>query len=230
MNAQLHLDDNWASYFDPSTDTLHFQNLESQNLEFKVKVRNFRDPYFTPDVIMTNEKTVLYTDINNKGVPAILKYDRNEKNVTVLLKSAMATQRLDFCQNASNIFIMEFGVKESNRGTVITQIIKENLNIDNANVIYQSRYNDLGSLICKNQNELYFVKNTYEKTGRRTSEAARLNLKNKSVEILSDLKFVSHIMRFDESLLIPLKGEYYVLKGKSNLSRSDNIEIQKQDN
>lgn len=220
LSPKLHLEDTWMSWFNPYSRKLKFINIKSPTLTFEIKVRNVLNAYFFPEVVMLDEKTALYTDINNKGVPAILKYTRRDKKVKVIFKSASVSQRIELCKNNDHLFVAEFGFNNSPRGSIIAKVALKNFNIDRADIVYQSRQNDFGNIVCGfKQDHLYFIKNISKIGGRVESEVNAFNHIKKSSRIISDLKYVSQLIFMDGRLLVPFRGDYYVLEGDTDLTK-----------
>ena len=66
---------------------------------------------------------------------------------------------------------------------------------------------------------IYFVKtmNQDKALNFKVTEAVKLTLKTQKIESKSDLKHVTQLIEMDGRVLIPLRGEFYVLEGKFNL-------------
>jgi len=220
LNPKIHLNDTWMNWFNPYSRKLTFINIKSPTLNFEIKIQNILNAYFFPEVIMLDEKTVLYTDINNKGIPAILRYTRRDKKVNVIFKSASVSQRVELCKNDNHLFVAEFGFNNSPRGSIIAKVPLKNFNIDRADIVYQSRQNDFGNIVCDfKQDHLYFIKNISKIGGRIESEVNAFNHVKKSSRIISDLKYVSQLIFMDGRLLVPFRGDYYVLEGETDLTK-----------
>ncbi|MCO4792499.1 MAG: hypothetical protein KC493_02210 [Bacteriovoracaceae bacterium] len=218
-SPKLHLNDTWMSWFNPYTRNVSFINIKSPTLNFKVKIKNTLNAYFRPDVVMLNEKEVLYTDINNKGIPAILQYSRKLKRVKAIFKSASSSQRIELCKNDKSLFVGEFGFNNSPRGSIIAKVNLKKFNIDKADIVYQSRMNDFGNIKCSfKKDHLYFIKNISKIGGRVESEVNAFNHVKKSSRIISDLKYVSQLLAMDGRLLVPFRGVFYVLEGDTDLT------------
>lgn len=220
LNPKLHLEDTWMSWFNPYSRKLTFTNIKSPTLNFEIKIQNILNAYFFPETIMLDEKSVLYTDINNKGIPAILKYTRRDKKINVIFKSASISQRIELCKNDTHLFVAEFGFNNSPRGSIIAKVPLKKFNIDRADIVYQSRQNDFGNIVCEfKQDHLYFIKNISKIGGRIESEVNAFNHIKKSSRVISDLKYVSQLIFMDGRLLVPFRGDYYVLEGDTDLTK-----------
>lgn len=222
QNVQLHFGGSWYSFYSASERKIFFQNFSSNALRFNIEMQNRINPYFIPRVEMLNDSTVVYTDIGTRGNQAVIKLNRGNNEAEVLLQASSPNQQIDICLLNNQLIIQEIGTMDSNNGSLIHRIPTNNLSIDNSETFYQSRHNDLGSLTCDQEGDLvYFVINTQEKTGRRTSEVAKINPLNGEVSIETQLNFVTQLIQMDKSLLIPLRDEVYVLKGQSDFTSFD---------
>ena len=68
-SPQFHLDESWISFFNSYKKIITFQNLDTNEMVLKVKISNKINPYFFPEKAMLNNKSIIYTDINSKGIP-----------------------------------------------------------------------------------------------------------------------------------------------------------------
>lgn len=224
LSPQLHLDDSWASFFNPYQQKLVFKNLNSPALEFTIKTKNEINPFFIPQVIMLSPKIILYTDINNKGINGILQHNRATKEIKPIFKSAHSAQKIELCLGYDNLFIGEFGINDNENGSIIAKVSLKNFNVDKADVIYQSKNNDFGNLKCKfRKNFLYFIKNTATVGGRIESDVFSLQHKQKVIKKISKIKYVSQLITMSNRLLVPYRSEFYVLEGEADTSTSDKL-------
>lgn len=220
----LHVEDKWFSYFNSFNKLLTIQSPLSEKLKHQVKLANNKNPYFIPEVIMTDTDTALYTDINKEGIPGILTFKLNSKKIKLLHKSASSTKRIELCINSENIYIMEYGLDPIDKGTTIYKLSKDNLSMNKAKSIYTSEENDLGSLICElNQEHLYFIKTYRNSTGKLTYDAFKVSTDGKKSEKLSSVNFATNLFLLDQKLLLPYQDKYYIIEGKNNLTEFDKI-------
>lgn len=220
-NPQLHLKDRWLSYFVPRKKEIRLKNIMTKTPELSIKLFNPVNPYFTPQVIMPTPDTVFYTDINKQGYMAIQMYTLSEKKITTVYKAKFAGIRLDFCKLKEELFIGEFSYDGINRGSSILKLkLFNNPGFKKFSTLYQSPLPDIGHLTCS-EDDLYFIKTTEynENINSRKSEAASLALKNNKVKILTELNYVTNIVKMDGTILIPFRHKYYVAHGKSLLNQ-----------
>jgi hypothetical protein len=222
LSPRLHMDDSWVSYFNPYQNVLVFKNLITPALEFSIKIKSSLNPFFIPQVVMLNDKEILYTDVNNKGINGILKYDRSLKTIKPIFKSAYAAQKIEICLGYDNLFIGEFGMNDNTSGSIIAKVNLKKFDVDKADIVYQSRNNDFGSMKCHfRKNYLYFIKNISKIGGRIESDVFSFHHKKKIEKRLSKLKYVSQLISMGEKLLIPYRGKFYVLLGSKDMTKSD---------
>ena len=222
LEPRLHLNDTWVSYFNPYQNKIVFKHLITTALEFSITVKSSLNPYFIPPVIMLSDTEIIYTDVNNKGINGILKYDRSLKKIKPIFKSAYAAQKIELCLGYNNLFIGEFGINDNTSGSIIAKVDLKKFDVDKAEVIYQSRKNDFGNIKCHfKQDFLYFIKNISKTGGRIESDVFSFHHKRKVEKRLSNLKYVSQLISMGQKLLIPYRGKYYVLLGIDDMTKAD---------
>lgn len=222
QDSRLHLQGRWVSFFYPHEKKIQFQNTETPALRFAVQLRNEINPYFIPEVVMLSDSIIIYTDIGRRGYQGILNFNRSTEEVDLLIQASKETQHIALCRLEEFLVIQEIGTQMSNDGSSIHTLSINSLDIDQLNTIYQSKYNDLGSLLCDSEDNLiYFVKKTKAQTGRRTSDVYSLSPSSQEIERQTNFRFVTEIIQMDQSLLVPFRDNIYVLKGQSDYTSMD---------
>lgn len=217
----LHLNGQWLSFYNRVDKIIRFQNFSTPALNFNIQTQSQGHPYFTPQAKMLNERHMAYTDINQDNVQGLLIFDRQEGEITTLFTTSSSTQHLNICSFEDTLIIQEVSIQGGRFGSLIHKVPISNLKIDALETIYQSAHNDLSTLICDRQdNAIYFIQNTREKTGRNTTDVARIarSEENYPVEVLTQLNFVTQLIKVDGSLLIPYREDIFVLRGQSDLT------------
>ena len=220
-NPQLHLDDNWVSFYQPITKVIQFLNLRSSALSFEIKISNPFNPYFVPYVVMPNNNTVIYTDLNKSGHSGVVYYDKITKKNSVLYKGSNPATKHELCFSGENLFFGEFGVNELYSGSIISKLKAKALDFSKREILYESRLNDIGNIHC--EGSLMFVKNLFTERKKLAYEVVELNILDKKIKTISDINFASHIIDMDGVLLMPHLGKYYVLKGKGDFTKNDRL-------
>lgn len=218
LNPKLHLRDEWISYFDIQKNSVHIQNLVTQK-KFEFILSKKRNPFFVPDVEMISERAVVYTDINEQGYTALVSYDLQSMKSNIVYKSTQTATRLELCQSEGYLAIGEFPYEGVSRGSKIMTIrINEIVNLAGYETIYNSVEQDTGNIVCR-PDSIFFVKTfAHDKElNLKTTDVARFDLKTRNLQTKSDLKYVTQIVEMDNRVLIPFRGEFFVLEGTSNL-------------
>ncbi len=224
VDPKLHLNDEWISYFSAKSRELNLQNISNSVLSFKLKLNNIRNPYFQPFVGMIDSGTVLYTDLNELGIMGLLLFNRKENKSSLVAKVDRADQVFDFCLNDQFIYRLERGINDSTFGTRLHQYQKTDLKLENSILLYQSALNDLGQIDCHaDPTKVYFIKNTSEKSDDARYEVASVTLQTKKIDVLSDLNYATQMINLDGRILIPYRGQYYVIIGDSDLTEEDRL-------
>ncbi|MCY4524573.1 MAG: hypothetical protein OXB84_07535 [Halobacteriovoraceae bacterium] len=212
ISPRLHMRDTWASFFTTKDQTIHFKNIDGPLLKFDIKLFNKINPYFIPQVVMLDDRRILYTDLNQKGLAGVLLYDRQKKQIKPLFKVESINKKIELCFH-KKLYMGIFSLDHTNPGSKIHNIPLDSLDFDNEHVIYQSEKNDLGNLICNlDEKQLYFIQNQTNNEGRQSFEVVEFSLNNKKTKTLSDVKYASQIIQMDGRPLLVYRGKYYILK------------------
>ena len=218
-NPQLHLKDTWISYYQPISKTIHFVNLKSNALKFEIKISNPFNPYFIPYVVMPNNNTVIYTDLNKSGVSGVVYYDKITKKNSVLYKGSNPSTKHELCLNGDSLYLGEFGLNELFSGSIISKLKAKAIDFSKREILYESSLNDIGNIYC--DDTLLFVRNLSKERKKLAYEVVELTISDKKIKTISDINFASNIIDMDGVLLMPHLGKYYVLKGKGDFTKND---------
>lgn len=216
--AKLHLRDEWVTYYNVLDKVIHIQNLLTQK-KYEIKLTKKANPFFIPEVEMLNERSLAYTEINEAGYSALITFDLQEKKSTVSYKSAQTGTRLELCQSDDYVGIGEFPYDGVSRNSKISFVKRSDyINLAGSVSLYNSVEQDIGNMVCLPAS-IYFVKTmTHDRTlNHRITEAVRLDLKTQNIEAKSELKNVHQLVEMDGRVLIPFRGQFYVIEGASNL-------------
>lgn len=212
---RLHLNDDWLTYFDPKTQTIHIQFLPVAKQHYIIRLSQKHNKFFYPEILMLDSETVMYTDINSKGHSALLSYNLVNNKVTVLLKAELNGTRMELCSNDKYAALGEFSYPGARRGTSIRLMTwKVVPGLNGFTEVYKSVDNDIGQMICDSK-KIWFVKTVSEdrELNGTVTEAATLSISNSKVEIKSSMEHVNNLIEMSGRILLPLRGETYVLSG-----------------
>lgn len=216
--SKLHLGDEWLTFFDPLQKIIHVQNLLTKK-EFKIKVSKKANPFFVPEVEMLAPELIYYTDINESGYSALVAYNLATQKSTIIYKSAQTATRLELCQSTGHLVLGEFPYDGVVRGSQIQYATVSSLLASGGfTTAYNSVDQDIGNMVCLPE-AVYFVKtlNQDRELNYKVTEAVKLTLKTQKIETKSNLKHVAQLVEMDGRILIPMRGEFFVLEGTSNL-------------
>jgi hypothetical protein len=217
-NAKLHLKDEWISFFHQETRVIHIQNLVTQK-KYEIKLSGKTQPFFLPDVEMISSKTIVYTDLNEAGYAALISYDFESLNSTVIYKTNQNASRLEICKSSDYLALGEFPYEGVSRGSKIQTLpLTDSINLAGFTTAYSSIEQDVGNIVCLPQ-KIYFVKtmNHDKVLNHKVTEAVMLDLKSQNVEAKSELKSVSQILEMDQRVIIPFRGQLLVIEGTANI-------------
>lgn len=217
--AKLHLKDEWLTYYDILKKVLMIENLVTQK-KYQIKLSKKPNPFFLPEVVMISPRTIVYTDINENGYAALVSYDLQTQKSVVNYKSTQNATQLELCMSDDYLAVGEFPYDGVTRGSKIQTIkLTPTMNLSGLSSVYNSVEQDIGNMVCT-KNAIFFVKtiNHDKELNYKVTEAVRLDLKTQKLEVKSDLKHVAQLVEMDGRVLIPMRGEFHVLEGRSNLS------------
>lgn len=219
ISGKLHQGDEWVSYYHPIDKTLTLQNVLTQK-KFLIQLQAKMNPFFRPEVEMMSSDSVFYTDINDQGYAALISYNLLTKTSSVVHKAPQTATRIELCSDGNYVAVGEFPYEGVNRGSKILYYKnKSTTNISGYSTIYTSVDQDLGNIVCAPKG-VYFIK-TMSQDKRLTSkitEAVLLDPNSGKVEAMTSLKHVTQLLEMDGRILIPDRGDFYVLEGRSNIS------------
>lgn len=217
--ARLHLGDEWVTYFKPKAREIVVQNLVTEK-KFTILLSPKPTTFFTPMVAMVNSETVVYTDVNDKGVAGVIAYNLKTAKSSILVKATQTGTRMEICQGEGYLAIGEFPYEGVTRKSQILMVkTSSGANLANYETLYSSIDQDLGNMACS-WKALYFVKTLQQdpKLGTKKTEIAEVELKTGKVKVRTDLNYVSQVLNMDGRILAPFRGEFYVLEGEANLA------------
>jgi hypothetical protein len=227
LSPQLHLNDTWLSFYDPYTKLVHFKKTDNQTINFSIRSAN-KNPYFIPHVLFIDNNTVIYLDLNKQGVPGLVQYKLNSKEIFILQKFSSPNLKIEICLKNNSIITGEFALDPLEGGAKITSRQISDLTPDGISTLYESPKTDIGNIQCNlPDNNIYFIQRIFKGQAQDYYEAVQLDLTTKNIKVLSDLKFTTQLVTMDDKLLTPYNGKHYVLKGKSDMTQFDLLQPKK---
>lgn len=222
--AALHLSDNWVSYYDNYTRLITFENTANSALKFTIKLNNRINPYFTPQVIMSDEDTIYYTDLSETGAVGLLQFKRTTGKAEIIYKANSPMLKAEICLHKNSLVMGLFGINYSKDGTIISKASLPLVDFSKREAIYNSPTNDSGQLICDygKDNNITFIKN-YGTNEKYTTDLVDLNPNTKALTPLSEMKTISSAINMDGTILALDKGRYYIVKGTADYKNIDSL-------
>jgi hypothetical protein len=232
ISPRLQFNDNWISYYDPAVHTIYFEETSNGDLRFAIKLNNRINPYFVPEVVMTDENTVYYTDLGENGNPGLVVYKRSLATSELIKTLQTVTSKIEIAKCKNNLIYGEFGIMSSGNGTIVSSLslpINDNKLFLKTDKIYSSDLDDIGHLSCDfESDEVYFVKNYGNKTVP-SYDIADLNYSDKTLTRLTDLKSVTTIVNMDGALLSMDRGKYLFIKNEADYKTTDMLKAKSKD-
>jgi len=218
-NGKLHLKDEWISYVDLGLNKIILQNLLTEK-KVEINLSKKTNKFFRPDIEMINAQTLIYTDINENGLSALISFNLSTAKTQIIYKASQAGTRIDLCQNTDYLAFGEFPYDGVFRASKIMQLkYGESINLNSFETIYQSNEQDLGHLICQTD-KIYFIKTTslLRKSNYKKTELAQLDLKSKLSSVLTNLESVYQVIKMESRILIPFRGDYLIVEGEKGIT------------
>jgi hypothetical protein len=222
-SAQLHFNDSWLSYYDYYKKILTFENTTNSALKFSIKLNNKINPYFTPQVVMSDDNTVYYTDLGENGSFGLFEFKRTTGKAEIIFKNISPMAKAEICLNNNSLIMGVFGINLSKEGSQIFKADLPLVDFTKRSLLYKSEANDLGRLVCDfNKNSIIFIKNFSEDNDYKT-DAVELNSETKALTMLSEMKTITNLINMDGTLLTLEKGKYFIVKGNNDFKNIDSL-------
>jgi len=221
ISPRLHLKDTFYSTYNPKVRTINYYKSTDSKKVFSITLANPLNPFFIPETTMITNYDFIYTDLNKEGQNAILLHSVLDKKTQRIYKSTLPGGKVEYCVLDNKLYVGEFSFGDVQNSSKIIEIpLYNNKNFKNMKVIYQSQQSDIGNMNCID-NKIYFIKTlSYNKDiNLKTSEIATYDIKNNTTTILSDLNYVTQMIRIDDMLVSPFRGKYYLIKGDASLTQ-----------
>lgn len=221
--ATLHLNDSWLSYYDYYAKVITFENTTNNALRFSIKLNNRINPYFTPQVLMSDDNTIYYTDLGENGAVGLLEYKRNVNKAELLFKATTPMVKAEICLHNNSLIMGIFGINFSKEGSIITKASLPLGDFKKRETIYNSPVNDPGQMVCDFSNDVItFIKN-FGTNDLINTDLVDLNPSNKDLKLLSEMKTITSVINMDGTLLALDKGKYYIVKGNIDYKNIDSL-------
>ena len=222
-SAKLHLNDSWISYYDYYERKIFFESTANTALKFSIKLNNRINPYFNPQVLMTDENTVYYTDLGETGAPGLVQFKRTLSKAEVIFKTSTPMVKAEICMHNESLILGVFGINFSKEGTSISRVKLPLTDFSKRETIYTSPVNDIGQMVCDFNNEaITFIKN-YGTTEVASTDLVDLYPDTKVLKPLSEMKTISSVINMDGTLLALDKGKYFIVKGTIDYKNVDSL-------
>jgi len=217
-SARLHLQDEWISYYDAVKKTIHIQNVLTKK-KFEILLSLKSNPFYTPEVEMINSSTVVYSDINELGLAALISYNLSTSKSTIIYKATQTGTRIEVCQNTGYLAFGEFPYEGVSRGSKIMQLkVADSVNLSGYSTLYSATDQDLGNMLCE-LDSIYFIKTVGQDglLGTKFTDVAKLNTATGELIFKTSLGNITQIVEMDGRVLIPHRGDLLVVEGANDL-------------
>ncbi len=143
VNPQFHLNSTWISYFDPQNKSIIIINARTKEVYKKILIQDNRRPYFIPDVAVSSQLDIIFTQVNSQNEQEVIKL--NKKDKSILLKGTIKHSDFSMCSSNGRIFIKEALLDSSIKKSSLSLF---ELQDSKANRIHRSKGHYVGPLLC----------------------------------------------------------------------------------
>jgi hypothetical protein len=207
--------DQYVSFYDVPNQEIKFFNIALNKVDLSLSLVNKKNSYSCPQVAMISAAKILFTDLNEKGLPGLLEYDSLKNKKSTVYKSDTENVRIELCKYGEVILLGVFPLHQFKHPSQIFPIVQKEGGFMPDNPLIENSTPIIGNMICSHPGELYYIGTN----GPYVSEIMRFDIKEKKEAVLSDLKYISQIVDMDGRLLAPYRGNIYVIKGASDVYR-----------
>lgn len=211
---KLHLNDQWASYFDAEKKSIVFESLLLLGKNtYRLSLNNKYSTYFIPEVSVIEHEQVLYTDLNEKGEEALISYNLKSKAFSFIHKTVGVGKKISHCMLGNELLIAEFDLSATPQLTLFSLVFRGDKNFSDKKTYYTDNYKYLPRLVCgPKDNSVFLLKNPAPMEKQKFSNQSILvNIsipKANTLEIPFD-RFFSQIYLMDERILLQSSGKIY---------------------
>lgn len=210
---KLHLNDDWASFYNFSTNSLifHYLPLLGKN-NYKISLNNKVSPYFIPEVGFIEHEQILYTDINEKGEEALITLNLKTNNFIFLHKTVSHGKKLTFCVIDNNIVFGEVDSTSQANFSLFYMPYNGDKSFGEKKNIFNDNGKYVPSLVCSPfDKSVFLLKRSPKKSKYSDPPTLLMNIsipKGNYTETLLDRPF-SQILTMDSRLLLSSGGKFY---------------------
>ncbi|MBT3981097.1 MAG: hypothetical protein HOE90_07065 [Bacteriovoracaceae bacterium] len=215
LYPKLQLSDQWISYYLPHHKEIKVKFLEDLDISLSISLNVNHDHYFSPQVMMLSQNHILYTDKNANDQTGLFLFEKDQKKSKLIYKTPVAGVKVELCETNKYIIFGKFGAFSTKAGSTISVLKKgPDISIENQTIIYSSKQNDIGNIICNDQDEVFFVKDvSLAGDFQRKHDAFLVKIESKKLSRLTNSADVTQIFDLDGRILAVSKGKYLVLRG-----------------
>ncbi len=207
VSPKVHLSGSWVSYYNPYTRIISIKSLENTQIGFNIQTSVKLNPFFYPDVEMIDEQNVFYTDMNEKGEAALIKFSRVDTKTKVTFKPKGTNRRLEICSGFGKMYLGAFPYQQLAGASEIWELDGDK---GLTKPIYTSPLPDIGHMVCNHTEGKIFFSKAFKRGKSIRHDIYSLEVKDSKLEAISDLRYATSIINFDGLLLIPFQGKFLV--------------------
>lgn len=208
---KFHLKGRFLSYFNTEQSSLVIINTEFMKTKRLIKI-NSKNKYYTPQVELFDEETVIFTDLNDHMIPGILKLNTTTKKRSTIYKLDSPASTIEICKSKSTLYILESSIEDNSYSYIYSLPYTEE-DISKRTFLLDSPNGPAHGLSCHDENNLFLIKKIPGLSGL-VEELIRFNIKDKKSYIHSDLKFTRNYVTISGDILITFRDKVYYIRNK----------------
>lgn len=214
---QFQLNNRFVTYFNPQKRKIYIKDLATLSQTRSVQIFDKTNTLFTPRAFFSTENDLIFTDINSKGISAVLSYSISDKKFSTIFKSSMPGMRINICFMQDHLIIGEFPKGDIEKPSQIFKVnLFNNPNYKERQTIYNTPNADIGNMVCK-KDEIFFIKTvrTNNILNSKETVVASINAKSSKLSIQSHKSDITQLTKMGNYILSPYRGSYLIVSGNT---------------
>jgi hypothetical protein len=214
VNASFQADGKYVTYYELDKKQIVITRRDNITKQIFIKI-NSKNKFFVPDIVITKDERLFFTDHNDDNQIGIIKFDLDTKKRIALYKAEDVSTMIELCEKDQKLFILESSFATKSFANLY-HIETQKDDISERSFIYSSSLGPAHSLTCtQEEDRVYFIKKVKGQNAN-VDELLSVSIKEKKAFVHSDLKFVTATNVINGEVLIPYRRKIFHIKGKDN--------------
>ena len=216
---QVHQKGNFITYYKPANNKIIVKKLSLPSKTYSIPISNSANPFFTPEVLMQNDSSIIVYEQNSSGIGNLKLIDLDTQKSTLIKKLNNYYERLEMCLIQDQIYLLETGYVDL--GDKKKSFLRKlDISSKKEDTIYESDKKDLGQISCNVEfDHIYFIKN-FGIDKKDYFDVVKLNIKNKTFVRVTYEDYITNLFEMDGRLIALNDGVQMLLYGENSLKRT----------